>query len=273
MRVNGLPATAEDLAPLALYGYGSFSSLVVDAGRVQGLDLHLERLQHDADALFGATVDEARVRRWLREASARSAGPVSARITLFQRAFSISRPVDGPPDVLITTRPASIEPPASMRVATTAFVRDTPEVKHTGLFAQLHHRRAAQVRGFDDVLFVDSHDHMSEGATWNIAFATADGRIRWPPGRRTARRDDAPAAGHPAPSRLRRRLGPCPSGRLARIPTRLRDQRRRGDPQHHRDRRPTIGSERRVGEITSRVLDEHFGTGAVSALGSAVAAR
>lgn len=57
MRVNGQPANAEDLAPLALYGYGSFTSLIVEAGRAQGLDLHLERLQHDADTLFGGEVD------------------------------------------------------------------------------------------------------------------------------------------------------------------------------------------------------------------------
>ncbi|WP_328549874.1 aminotransferase class IV [Streptomyces sp. NBC_00366] len=180
MRVNGLPATAEDLAPLALYGYGSFTSLVVDVGRVQGLDLHMERLQHDAEFLFSARIDEARVRRWLREATTHSIGPVSARITLFQRAFSMSRPADGPPDVLITTRPNPTASPAAIRVATTVFVRDAPEVKHTGLFAQLHRRRTAQDRGFDDILFVDTHDHVSEGATWNIAFATADGRIRWP---------------------------------------------------------------------------------------------
>lgn len=180
MRVNGEPANAEDLAPLALYGYGSFTSLIVDVGRVQGLDLHLERLQHDADTLFGAEIDELRVRNWLREATANSASSVSARITLFQRDFSMRKPADRSPDVLITTRPAPTAPPAPMRVATTAFVRDVPEVKHTGLFAQLYHRRAAQIRGFDDVLFLDAHGHVSEGATWNIAFAAADGTIWWP---------------------------------------------------------------------------------------------
>ncbi|MCX5555360.1 aminotransferase class IV [Streptomyces sp. NBC_00038] len=178
--MNGKPATVEDLAALALCGYGSFTSLVVVAGRVQGLDLHLHRLQHDADTLFGAQVDEQQVRRWLRETTADTAGPVSARITLFQRDFNMARPTGGPPDVLITTRPAPTAPPDPMRVATTAFVRDVPEVKHTGLFAQLYHRRTAQARGFDDVLFLDAHDHVSEGATWNIAFSGNDGTIQWP---------------------------------------------------------------------------------------------
>jgi branched-subunit amino acid aminotransferase/4-amino-4-deoxychorismate lyase len=180
VRVNGKPATAEDLAPLALYGYGSFTSLVVEAGRVQGLDLHLQRLRHDAGTLFGAEVDEPQVRQWLREATADAADPVSARITFFRRDFAMGKPTDGPPDVLITTRPAPSVPPAPMRVATAVFVRDVSEVKHSGLFAQLYHRRAAQARGFDDVLFLDTHDHVSEGATWNIAFAGADGEIRWP---------------------------------------------------------------------------------------------
>ncbi|MEU0171338.1 aminotransferase class IV [Streptomyces iakyrus] len=180
MHINGKPATVEDLAALTLYGYGSFTSLVVAAGRVRGLDLHLQRLQHDAATLFGAGFDEQQVRQWLREATVDATGPVSARITLFQSDFNMTRPVDGPPDVLITTRPAPSAQPTPMRVATAEFARDVPKVKHTGLFSQLYHRRAAQARGFDNVLFLDSEDRVSEGATWNIAFVTSDGEIRWP---------------------------------------------------------------------------------------------
>jgi branched-subunit amino acid aminotransferase/4-amino-4-deoxychorismate lyase len=180
VRINGKPADTADLASLALYGYGSFTSLIVNAGRVRGLGLHMERLRHDSMALFGAAVAEQDVRHWLREDTAAAAGPVSARVTLFQRHFNMARPVDGPPDVLITTRPAPAAPPAPIRVATTRFVRDEPQVKHTGLFAQLHHRRAAQTRGFDDVLFLDTDNRVSEGATWNIAFATSSGEIVWP---------------------------------------------------------------------------------------------
>jgi len=59
-----------------------------------------------------------------------------------------------------------------MRVQSRKYLRDLPGVKSVGLFGQLPHRRAAQLSGFDDALFVGDRSLVSEGGTWNIATGT-----------------------------------------------------------------------------------------------------
>src|SRR6266540_2864338 len=44
MELDGRPVDPAELATLALYNYGHFTSMRVDAGRVRGLTLHLDRL-------------------------------------------------------------------------------------------------------------------------------------------------------------------------------------------------------------------------------------
>ncbi|WWW36980.1 hypothetical protein V8017_09710 [Stenotrophomonas rhizophila] len=58
---NGHHASVDDLAG-ALTNYGHFTSLQVRGGAVQGLDLHLQRLQEGTEALFGTVLDAARYR-------------------------------------------------------------------------------------------------------------------------------------------------------------------------------------------------------------------
>jgi hypothetical protein len=43
------------------------------------------------------------------------------------------------------------------------YERDLPEVKHTGLFGAPHARRAAQIAGYDDALFVGRNGHHDRG--------------------------------------------------------------------------------------------------------------
>lgn len=173
MYVNGKPATAADLAPLALYNYGCFTSMMVTAEGVRGLSLHLDRLRHDSSALFGTEVDTDTVRTLVKEALPEypTPSPVVVRVTLFQRGLDMGHPTStAAPDILVTFRPAPSEPPPPLRVTLSAYERDEPGIKSVGLLGQLQQRRAAQARGFDDVLFRDPSGHISEGATWNIAF-------------------------------------------------------------------------------------------------------
>ncbi|WP_049580401.1 aminotransferase class IV, partial [Streptomyces sp. SBT349] len=66
-----------------------------------------------------------------------------------------------------------------LRLRSRVFRREVPAVKHTGLFGQLHERRAARREGFDDAVFTDGSGVVSEGPTWNIGFH--DGRdLVWP---------------------------------------------------------------------------------------------
>ena len=41
--IDGVPATAEDLAMPALINYGAYTSFAVEQGGVRGLDRHLQR--------------------------------------------------------------------------------------------------------------------------------------------------------------------------------------------------------------------------------------
>ena len=64
--MDGVPVTADDLAALALVGYGHFTSMRLAGGRVRGLDLHLDRLVRDCETVFGARLDAGRVRELAR---------------------------------------------------------------------------------------------------------------------------------------------------------------------------------------------------------------
>lgn len=181
--IHGIEATAEDLTALALSGFGHFTSMHVDNGAVRGLDLHLERLVSNAKTVFDADLDRDVVAADIRAAVAGSEGAFTLRVTVFDPALNLgnigiraARPIP-----LITTRPGSAEPMPPFRVKTVRFQRDTPEVKHVGLFSPLHHRVAAKKQGFDDALFIDpASAEVSEGSTWNIGFVTGDGAVIWP---------------------------------------------------------------------------------------------
>ncbi|KUP96406.1 aminotransferase class IV family protein [Thermobifida cellulosilytica] len=177
--LNGKPVSVDQLKTLALTGYGHFTSMRVEDGRVRGLSFHLDRLVRDCRALFDAELDPERVRDLARRV-APAAGAGVVRVTVFDPNFDMGHPsAKADPQVLVTTRPAANLPLSPMRVQTRKYVRDLPSVKSVGLFGQLLHRRAAQLDGFDDALFVDEQSFVSEGGTWNIGFFDGD-RVIWP---------------------------------------------------------------------------------------------
>ena len=57
--------------------------------------------------------------------------------------------------------------------------RGSPQIKHVGTFPLFQHRRLAHQAGYDDALFVDRNDCVSEGSIWNVGFFDGDG-IVWP---------------------------------------------------------------------------------------------
>lgn len=178
--LNGEPATgAAELRSLALTNYGHFTTMRVDDGRVRGLPLHLDRLARDCRTVFGTDLDTGRVRDLVRRAVP-ATGSVVVRVTVFDPALDVAHiGGDARPRVLVTSRPAAPGPLPPLRVGSAAFVRDLPEVKSTGLFGALWHRRAAQRAGLDDVLFTDEDAYVSEGATWNVGFVRG-GEVVWP---------------------------------------------------------------------------------------------
>lgn len=178
MELDGRRVTAEELAALALYNYGHFTTMRVDGGRVRGLSLHLRRLVGDCRTVFDADLDPDAVRRLVRRAC--GDGSTMVRVTVFAPELDLGRPARAvEPHVLVTTRPVQDHDLPPLRLRAARHERDEPGVKHVGLFAAIRQRRIAQRSGFDDVLFVDRHGNVSEGATWNIGFFDGE-RLVWP---------------------------------------------------------------------------------------------
>lgn len=183
MELNGHPARPDALKALALSNYGHFTSMRVDDGRVRGLGLHLERLDRDCRAVFGTGLDADRVRDLIRRGvhGHDGAGAFVVRVTVFDPRLDIGHPSRAAaPSVLVTTRSAAPQPLQPIEVKSVPYVRDAPQVKHLGLFGACHARRAAQLAGYDDALFVGPDGLVSEGGTWNVGFIEADGSVVWP---------------------------------------------------------------------------------------------
>ncbi|AOD14350.1 aminotransferase class IV family protein [Xanthomonas fragariae] len=180
---NGTPATLQQLGAAALINYGHFTTLQVRDNAARGLDLHLQRLQHDSVALFGASIDDlsicAQVRAGLSAAGSKDA---SVRITVFSQDFELRDPSrDVALDVLMSLSPAAQMPASALRVHPVRYVREQPQLKHVGTFALLHLRRQAMLAGYDDALLIDAQEQVVEGAFWNLGL-WRQGRVVWPQG-------------------------------------------------------------------------------------------
>ena len=178
IELDGRPVTADDLAGLALYNYGHFTSMLVNDGRVRGLSLHLTRLVNDCRTLFDTDLGPGTVRKLVRRVCADV--PQVVRVTVYAPDLDLGRPgLDTEPRILITARPAAVAALPPLRLRSATYRRDLPPVKHVGLFETVRQRRLAQREGFDDVLFVDGESRILEGATWNVGFHDGD-RLVWP---------------------------------------------------------------------------------------------
>lgn len=177
--IDGAPATADDLAYLAVNTYGAFTSFRVEAGGVRGLDRHLARLEASAVALFGQAAGEARLRDLIRSAVAdREACWV--RVSLFSPEVVARNPSwVGSPKVMIAVSPPPSALAERLRLRVQDHARYLPEIKHSATLDLVHARRLARQAGFDDALFIDGEGVISEGSTWNIGFVK-DERVTWP---------------------------------------------------------------------------------------------
>lgn len=180
--LDGKPVSADDLLPLALTNVGHFTSMRVDAdGTVRGLSLHMERLVRDCGIVYGADLDTGRVRDYVRQVLRGQDTPCVVRVTVYDPKVEMAHPANADePHVLVSVRGAGAIPPQPLRAMSVPYERDLPEVKHAGLFGALHARRAAQLAGFDDALFVGPDGFVSEGGTWNVGFVDHDGTVVWP---------------------------------------------------------------------------------------------
>lgn len=178
--LNGVAVDESAWRSVALTNYGHFTSLLVRDRAVQGLDLHLQRLAAATQELFGTPLDLEHVRAWMRDVVAEADGWYSMRVTVFSREFNRERPADDcRADVLVSAESIETSVAQPLSVATSGFQREAPHIKHVGTFALFQQKRLAQLRGFDDALFVDGRGAIAEGSIWNIGFLDDDG-IVWP---------------------------------------------------------------------------------------------
>ncbi len=179
LRIDGAPATAEDLACVALVNYGAYTSFRVEAGGVRGLDLHLARLKASAVELFGEAVSEARLRELMRTAVADQAEGF-LRVSLFAPEIGPRAPNwSGTPRVMTAMFPPPPPLADSLRLAVQTYAREAPHLKHVAAFGLIRARRLARAAGFDDALFVDDAGRISEGSLWNIGFLEGE-HVVWP---------------------------------------------------------------------------------------------
>ncbi len=180
--LDGHPATADDLRALALSNYGHFTAMQVRNRAVQGLALHVARLQAGTQELFDIDLPRERIVAALAEAIAQGPADASLRLTVFARAFDYRAPLRSvQPDLLVTSGPPTSSEKPAIRVRSFEFVRPLPHIKHVGTFPLFHLRRQAQRDGFDDALFVTGEGRMVEGSIWNIGFWDGESVI-WPTG-------------------------------------------------------------------------------------------
>ncbi|WP_406003399.1 aminotransferase class IV family protein [Streptomyces sp. NBC_00829] len=180
--LDGKPVSADDLLPLALTNLGHFTSMRVDAdGSIRGLALHMERLVRDSKIVWGTSLDTGRVREYVRHGLEGQTRPCVVRVTIYDPKVQMGHPADADePHIMVSVRSAGVLPPEPLRAMSVTYERDLPEVKHVGLFGALHARRAAQLAGFGDALFVGRDGLVSEGGTWNVGFVDQDGNVVWP---------------------------------------------------------------------------------------------
>ncbi|GAA1337695.1 aminotransferase class IV [Saccharothrix algeriensis] len=168
IEIDGGPATAEQLAPAVLANYGHFTAMQVRDRRVQGLRLHLRRLDAANRELYGAGLDGDRVRALVSHALADDVRDASVRVVVFG-------PASG--SVLVAVRDPAAPADRPQRLLPVDYRRPLPHVKHLGGFGQAHHRNRAQAAGYDEALLTTPDGVVVEGAITNIAFFDAAGVV------------------------------------------------------------------------------------------------
>lgn len=179
VHLDGRPASAEELTPIAFAGYAHFTAMQVRGGRIRGLDLHLSRLRAASMALFGTALSDEQVRANLRAALQESPADLSLTATVYSPEGEFTARGVGAPRLLIRTGPPSSGPTGPLALQTVEHERVLPAIKHVGEIAKTYYLRQAVEQGFDDAAFVDRQGRLSEGTIWNLAFWDGEAVV-WP---------------------------------------------------------------------------------------------
>jgi branched-chain amino acid aminotransferase len=161
--LDGALLRAVDPVLLRATTFGHFTSMQVRDGRVDGLDLHFDRLDRSTREVFGEPLPADRVRAGLRAAVGQAgAGDLSIRVNVFATTRL---------HLLIRIGPPVAPSAGPVRLLTYEHERSVPHLKHTGTFDLTYHAHQAQRAGYDDALFHTRSGEISEASIWNICFA------------------------------------------------------------------------------------------------------
>ncbi|WP_405063098.1 aminotransferase class IV [Kribbella sp. NBC_01505] len=157
--LNGEPLHTVTPQLLRATSYAHFSSLQVRDGKVDGLDLHFERLDRSTRELFGRSLEAAQIRAVLQAGLAHTDGNASFRLTVLDT------------DLLLRIEPPIAPSTTPVRLQPIQHQRALPHLKHTGTFDLIYFGRRAQEAGYDDAVFHTAAGEISEASIWNICFA------------------------------------------------------------------------------------------------------
>ncbi|MGW6414323.1 aminotransferase class IV [Streptomyces sp. NPDC055055] len=170
IEIDGAPVADPELLAAVMTGFGHFTAMQVRDGRVKGLDLHLARLDRSTRELFGRGLDGEEVRA-LAAGALERAGQRDASLRVYV--------YPGVRVAVTVAAPAPDGPGAPQRLASAAYWRPAPHIKHLGGFGQSYHREAAVRAGFDEAVLTSPDGEIAEGAITNIAFWDGTSLV-WP---------------------------------------------------------------------------------------------
>jgi branched-subunit amino acid aminotransferase/4-amino-4-deoxychorismate lyase len=158
VEIEGEIPTPEHLLAVT-FAYGHFTAMQVRGGATRGLALHMERLGSSNREVFNVDIDPDRVRSLIRHALVDTA---DASVRVY-----VHRSEDGPLTVVTVRAPAEMA--SAQRLASTAYIRPDPHIKHVHTDQGLH-REAARRAGFDDAVLTTADGRVSETTMANIGF-------------------------------------------------------------------------------------------------------
>ncbi|MHC4592269.1 MAG: aminotransferase class IV [Planctomycetota bacterium] len=173
-----------------LYGDGFFETTRILDGKGLFIGRHLQRLAASCrETSFGPAPDAhelASATRRLIQANSVETGYL--RITVSRGTYRgrLAELAAGKPTVLIEARPMELPPldaPPALTLARSPYRRNehSPVVRHKSLSYQVNVLALAEGRGrgADEVYFLNSQDHLTEGAITNL-FLVTDGAVLTP---------------------------------------------------------------------------------------------
>ncbi|CCN80643.1 putative Branched-chain amino acid aminotransferase/4-amino-4-deoxychorismate lyase [Vibrio nigripulchritudo SFn27] len=178
--LNGEFIPNSEICRLAFSGFAHFTALQVRDRKIKGMDLHLERLRNASMTLFGKAVPDEIVRSYVRTALEKGPADLSLTVTVYSPEGEFtSASMNIEPKVLIRTSAPSNGPDGPLKLAAIHHQRPLANIKHVGEIGKTYYLHQAIRQGFDDAVFIDNNNRISEGTIWNMAFWDGE-TIVWP---------------------------------------------------------------------------------------------